>query len=112
MSDTQVFHAGGRVAVNQRTVIHFGCRGNSTLVVPDLFWGVHREVRAATTYYLPGDCTSKYTISTTDDCSKSACIINTTTPVELPCLSSWRGSKAPQYLHINYFCMAGNGIAP
>ena len=100
-----VYYAGGRVVATQRFVINFGCHGKFTLVISDAFWGVHQNSGSSASYYLPGDCTSQYTFLTSD-CSKKACTINTTTPAALPCLR-WKGSKVPQYLHINYFCRTG-----
>ena len=105
------YYAGGRATPGGRTVVRFGCGVSSTLVVSEVIWGVHKDSRSAATYYLPGDCIAG-AANIKSDCSKSACTINTTAPVELPCQSSWRGSKVPQYIHINFFCMTGNVTYP
>ena len=101
------YYSGRRVTPGERTVLHFGCSVNSTLVVSNVFWGVHQDSLSSATYFLPGDCTAG-DASLKSDCGKHACTINTTAPVELPCQGSWRGSKVPQYIHINFFCMTGN----
>ena len=105
------YYAGRRVTPGGRTVVHFGCSVNVTLVVSQVIWGVHKDSRSAAAYYLPGDCTARHA-SSISSCRKSACIINTTAPVTLNCHSSWRGSTVPQYIHINFFCMTGNVTYP
>ena len=106
-SQYRKYYAGRRVTPGERTVVHFGCRVNATLVVSEVIWGVHKDSQSAAIYYLPGDCTAG-DASLRSHCSKSACTINTTAPVPLPCQSSWKGSKVPQYIHINFFCRTGN----
>ena len=105
-SQYKTHYAGRRVTPGERTVVNFGCSVNTTLVVSDMFWGVHNDSLSSAAYYLPGDCTAG-AANLKSNCSKSACTINTTAPVTLHCQSWWIGSKVPQYLHINYYCMRG-----
>ena len=106
-SQYKTHYAGRRVTPGERTVVNFGCRANAKIVVSEVFWGVNQDSASSAAYYLPGDCTAGGA-SLRSDCSKSACTINTSAPVELSCQSSWRGSKVPHYIHINFFCMTGN----
>ena len=105
-SQYKKYYAGVKVTPGGRTELNFGCGVNSTLVVSDLFWGVHKEIAITVSYYLPGDCTAG-AANLKSNCSKCGCTINTTAPVTLHCQSWWKGSKVPQYLHINYNCMRG-----
>ena len=107
-SQYRKYYVGRRVTPGGRTEVNFGCRANATLVVSEVFWGVHEDSLSSAAYYLPGDCTAGAAILKSD-CRKNACTINTSAPIALPCQSSWRGSKEPQYIHINYYCMTGKG---